>query len=651
MVAGNANQVLALTRRDPNIMNITGLTSLDELVFNQNGSTLTAIYPDGNSTNFYVDGMPQWFALQALYNTSEIATYELVQHATLVGSDPITTGALAAARVQDTTTPAVYADLLVAQDYARYRANAEIINTAMAANPDSDFTAGWNVTLMRARGLGLDRIVNYPGWTADLTDSHETIRDAAGNVVQQLQFNADGSVSTDAGTAVFNFNFVDSHLTYGANGRTYLTGPDGVAHDVTGATRLFFNDGHIDEADGNPLVDDLYYDSQYHDVYLARIDPDAHYAANGWHEGRNPNASFDTNYYLSNNPDVAASGVNPLDQYDANGWQQGRNPSARFSTNNYLRAYPSVAAAGVDPILDFMRRGFAESLAGIGDFNRDGTSDVLWYNPATSDTAVSLLRNGQVASGVDIGPHPIGYQIVGVGDFNRDGTTDVLWCDTSTTATDLWILNNGGWAGSVNVGTHPAGYQVAGVGDFNHDGMSDVLWYNPATTQTDLWMLSNGVWTNSVITGPHPAGYQIAGIGDFNRDGMSDVLWYNSSTGATDIWLLSNGQWGASVITGPAPQGYQIAGVADFNRDGMSDVLWYNPSTTDTALWILNNGAWAGSIDIGPHPAGYQVGGAGDFNHDGMNDVLWYNPSTRNADVWLLNNGNWAGSVIIGTQR
>jgi hypothetical protein len=98
MVAGNANQVLALTRRDPSIMNITGLTSLNELVFNQLGSTLTAIYPDGNRTDFYVNGMPQWFALQALYNTGEIATYELVQHAVLVGSDPIVTGALAAAR-------------------------------------------------------------------------------------------------------------------------------------------------------------------------------------------------------------------------------------------------------------------------------------------------------------------------------------------------------------------------------------------------------------------------------------------------------------------------------------------------------------------------------------------------------------------------
>jgi hypothetical protein len=33
MVAGNANQVLALTRRDPNMMNITGLTSLNARCF------------------------------------------------------------------------------------------------------------------------------------------------------------------------------------------------------------------------------------------------------------------------------------------------------------------------------------------------------------------------------------------------------------------------------------------------------------------------------------------------------------------------------------------------------------------------------------------------------------------------------------------
>jgi hypothetical protein len=120
LVAGQANQVLALTRRDPNIMNITGLTGLNEQIFTQNGSTLTAIYPDGNSTNFYVNGMPQWFALQALYNTSEIATYELVQHAVLVGSDAIVSGALAGFGTHKGSTP-VYSRPRRRQACARLR--------------------------------------------------------------------------------------------------------------------------------------------------------------------------------------------------------------------------------------------------------------------------------------------------------------------------------------------------------------------------------------------------------------------------------------------------------------------------------------------------------------------------------------------------
>jgi hypothetical protein len=86
--------------------------------------------------------MPQAVALQAIFNASQQSTLELVDHAVIAGGDPITTGALAAARVLDNSTPAVYSDLLIAQDYERYRANAEAINTLMAVNPDSDFTAG-----------------------------------------------------------------------------------------------------------------------------------------------------------------------------------------------------------------------------------------------------------------------------------------------------------------------------------------------------------------------------------------------------------------------------------------------------------------------------------------------------------------------------
>jgi hypothetical protein len=176
-------------------------------------------------------------------------------------------------------------------------------------------------------------------------------------------------------TETFNFNFVSSTVTYDSTGQAFLTGPDGMTHNVTGVGTLIFNDGRINENDfnqksgnggpppglpGGALVDDLYYDSQYHDVYLAGMDPEAHYAQYGWHEGRNPDPYFNTNYYLSQNPDVAAAGINPLTHYDQYGWHEGRNPSANFDTTDYLLAYRDVAAAGVDPLTQYLSGGELE---------------------------------------------------------------------------------------------------------------------------------------------------------------------------------------------------------------------------------------------------------------------------------------------------
>ena len=163
-----------------------------------------------------------------------------------------------------------------------------------------------------------------------------------------------------AGTETFNFNFVDTTLSYGSNGHAYLAAPGGTSYDVTGVAHLVFNDGRIDEADGQPLVDDLFYDSAYKDVYRAGVDPDTHYGSYGWHEGRNPNAEFNTNYYLSAYGDVAAADVNPLTHYDMYGWHEGRNPSASFSTSGYLSAYPDVAAQNVDPLQHYLQYGASE---------------------------------------------------------------------------------------------------------------------------------------------------------------------------------------------------------------------------------------------------------------------------------------------------
>ncbi|MGB9366677.1 MAG: M10 family metallopeptidase C-terminal domain-containing protein [Xanthobacteraceae bacterium] len=275
-------------------------------------------------------------------------------------------------------------------------------------------------------------------------------------------------------------------------------------------------------------------------------------------------------------------------------------------------------------------------ISGIGDFNKDGTSDVLWYNQSTRDTDIWSLNNGKWAGSSTIGLHPAGYQISGIGDFNKDGTSDVLWYNPTTRDTDIWAVSNGHWAGSTTIGVHPAGYDIVGIGDFNKDGTSDVLWYNPTTRDTDIWSLNNGQWAGSTTIGVHPAGYQVAGVGDFNNDGTSDVLWFNPTTRETDIWAVSNGHWAGSTTIGVHPAGYQIAGVGDFNQDGTSDVVWYNPSNNDIDVWLVKNGQWAASASVGAHPPGSTLAGVGDFDHNGVADIMWRDANTGNVETWLI---------------
>ena len=46
---------------------------------------------------------------------------------------------------------------------------------------------------------------------------------------------------------------------------------------LTGFEKYVFTDGTVDTNDGNPLVDDLFYYSRYHDVWNAHVDAEAHY--------------------------------------------------------------------------------------------------------------------------------------------------------------------------------------------------------------------------------------------------------------------------------------------------------------------------------------------------------------------------------------
>jgi hypothetical protein len=187
---------------------------------------------------------------------------------------------------------------------------------------------------------------------------------------------ADDSFTVSPGTSIvnglggtdmvsFNFKLTDAVVSF-SNGVITVDGP-GTHAVLTGFEVFKFTDGAVNNRDGNPLVDDLFYYAKYHDVWVAGADADAHFATFGWKEGRDPNAFFDTKGYLAHNPDVAAAGINPLTHYDLFGFKEGRDPSTAFDTGDYLAHNPDVAAAGVDPLAHFLRFGSEEGRLAFGD--------------------------------------------------------------------------------------------------------------------------------------------------------------------------------------------------------------------------------------------------------------------------------------------
>jgi hypothetical protein len=276
-------------------------------------------------------------------------------------------------------------------------------------------------------------------------------------------------------------------------------------------------------------------------------------------------------------------------------------------------------------------------VAGVGDFNHDGTDDVLWRDPTTGAVDEWTMQDGQWQKSTSLGSHGTDWTVAGIGDFNHDGTDDVLWRNTSTGAVDAWTMQDGQWQKSTSLGSHGTDWTVAGIGDFNHDGTDDVLWRNTSTGAIDEWQMKDGQWFASVNLGSHGTDWTVAGVGDFDHDGTSDILFRNSQTGQLDEWRMNDGQWTASVDLGNhGGLSWQVGGVGDFNQDGTADIFWHDTASGANDVWNMFNGAYFSTSTFGPFDTAYVVAGIGNFNDADGDDVLWRNPTSGQTSGWLL---------------
>lgn len=169
-----------------------------------------------------------------------------------------------------------------------------------------------------------------------------------------------------------------------------------------------------------------------------------------------------------------------------------------------------------------------------GDFNGDGTSDLLWFNPETSQVGYWTLTAGTTvkrtsARNFNVTP---GYFVGAAGDLSGDGYADLVFTSAQR---DLWLWTNsrsGGWR-STSIGSYPDAWQLVGAGDVDGDGYDDLLWVDPSDCQFGYWLMKGAV-RKAARTLPITCGYYPIGLGYYTNTRRVSILW---TSGRDDLYV------------------------------------------------------------------------------------------------------------------
>ncbi|MEG4082530.1 DUF4347 domain-containing protein [Microcoleus sp. POL10_C6] len=295
----------------------------------------------------------------------------------------------------------------------------------------------------------------------------------------------------------------------------------------------------------------------------------------------------------------------------------------------------------------------------VGDFNKDGNSDLVTANSSTNDVSL-LLGNGDGTFGAaTYFGGVLGPASVAVGDFNGDGNLDLATVNQTSNNVSILPGNGNGSFGAVtnlSLGSdyYSNPYFVL-VGDFNKDGKSDLATANVGYNNSVSILLQNangtfGAATNFTV-GNSP---KYIAVGDFNGDNNPDLATSNETSNNVSI-LLGDGTGSFSGATNFSV-GTQPLAIAsgDFNADGKVDLATANNTSNDVSvLFGSGNGSFgtATNFIVGTNPQGIVVG---DFNKDGLSDLATANFGGQNTSILLntspaVNFGAATYSAIEGT--
>ncbi|TDJ52172.1 MAG: VCBS repeat-containing protein [Nitrospina sp.] len=232
----------------------------------------------------------------------------------------------------------------------------------------------------------------------------------------------------------------------------------------------------------------------------------------------------------------------------------------------------------------------------IGDFNGDCNLDLLLYNTLDGSVRVILLDGSTVLSDTTVLqlPAATNFEIRGTGDFDSDGDSDLVIFNPATGLIGILFLENASLVsgeGVIQLDVDNS-WDLINTGDFDGDGKFDLLAYQTDTGIVAEILLdgSTVLSFNGLIALDSLAGWGVQDTADFNNDGRWDLLTHNTTDGLTGIVTLDGTTPTHTVVFQvDLAQGWSLINAGDYDGDANNDFLMLNTTTSIVASGLLQN--------------------------------------------------------------
>ena len=189
-------------------------------------------------------------------------------------------------------------------------------------------------------------------------------------------------------------------------------------------------------------------------------------------------------------------------------------------------------------------------LGGVAKLDGDNVPDFVWHHQTTNAVHHWLMNaNGTIKSSAAVhstGVSALSWKIAGFGDLDQDGVSDILWHNINTGGIVWWKLDNAGKFVSVKwiINSLATGWEIKAFGNINGDANPDIILHHKTNGYVAFWTLNSAVEIDTYglvhSSAANAATWKPVGLVDVDGDGVDDLVWRNLSSGSVDYWKLGS---------------------------------------------------------------------------------------------------------------